>query len=262
MNAFADWLFNIILGWTRGLANAGWNLVANHSSGLSELFGRIWLPLLLILLVAGTLFDYIVWFIRWRPQRTWRTWRTHRARRRDTRVHQQYDAQVLEHADMPEDYLNMMSGWVQEDQDNMPLPEDFHAAPLPEAYAPVPVDAEPQLFYETPPAEPEINIAWRPATGVTPKSDAVPGQTWPPQSMQHPGYPEETADLGAGRRRRSERRRGVAGALNALRGAIRRKDDDQEDDVPRDSAFRAPVYPKNYQYDQSTPRGDAAHRDG
>lgn len=258
MNAFADWLFGIILGWTRGLANAGWNLVANHSGGVSGLLGRIWLPLLIALVVIGSLLDYIVWFIRWRPLRGQRTLPAARRRMRSV----QQEARALEYTDMPEDYLSMMSGWVQEEEDSMPLPEDFHAAPLPEEYAQASIAPDPYPAYENPRlAEPEISIAWRPATGIAPGSDALPGQTGPQPSMQHPGYPDEAADPISGRRRRSGRKRGVAGAFNALRDVLHRSNDAAEDANARDSAFREPVFPPEYRYDHPKPRENSEQRD-
>ncbi len=261
MNAFADWLFGIILGWTRGLANAGWNLVANHAGGMSDFFSRIWLPLLIVLVVVGSVLDYIIWLVRWKPQRSWRAQRAQRLRDRADRR----DAQALEHADMPEDYLTVMSGWVQEDEENMPLPEDFHAAPVADAFVPVldepqPEYVEPQPVY-APPAEPEIQIAWRPAAGTAPRQDAVPGQTWPP-SGQHPGYPEDMQTTRGERRRRSDRRRGVAGMVNTVRDVLRRNDDDEDDNTPPNSAFREPVYPPAHRPEQQSPYRQPGQPDG
>ncbi|MDD2561489.1 MAG: hypothetical protein PHP07_01265 [Eubacteriales bacterium] len=74
MNVVADWLFNLLLGWTRGLFNNIWNLVNNHSAGISGFLERFWLPIILIILLAGTAADYLVWIIRWRPHYVWRSW--------------------------------------------------------------------------------------------------------------------------------------------------------------------------------------------
>lgn len=251
MNAFADWLFGIILGWTRGLANAAWNLVTNHAGGISRWFAAMWLPLLIALLAGGTVIDYIVWLVRWRPQERWRARRAQRLQRQaDARY-----AQDLARADMPEDYRNMMSGWVQEDEATMPLPENLYARP-----------AQPQPVMEAAPhmpqpgaaaAAPELNIAWRPAAGAPAPRDAAP--VWTHPTAQHPGYPEEPASAPV-RRRRSERRRGVMGALSGVRDALRRG---EEDEAPAaDSAFREPVYPPAYRYDQPAPREGEERRDG
>lgn len=82
MNAFADWLFSALLGWTGRAANSAWNAVTNGSGGFGRFFAHAWFPLLLILLAAGTLFDFGIWFFRWRPDRLWRS---RKARRRASR---------------------------------------------------------------------------------------------------------------------------------------------------------------------------------
>ncbi len=254
MNAFADWLFSIFLGWTKGLVNAGWNMVANHAGGLSDFLGRIWLPLLIALLVGGTAIDYIVWFVRWRPHHTWRK---HRVQQQHAQRNWQA-AQALEQTDMPEDYLNMMSGWVQENEESMPLPEDLYADPVPQ------YEARPEPVYPAQPlpeaSVPDINIAWRPASGAAPQPQPAPMQEWPADVPEHPGYPEDMP-VPAVRRRRADRKRGILHKLSDLRETLRpQEEDDGDEALPETTAFREPVYPPNYYYEEPAPRDNRLPR--
>ena len=67
MNAFARYLFQAMFGWVREAVRRmtdpgvvdGW-LAVN------------WAGIVIMLLLAGTLIDFAVWFIRWRPDWVWR----------------------------------------------------------------------------------------------------------------------------------------------------------------------------------------------
>ncbi len=74
MNIIADRLFALLLGWTGSLFNGLWNLITNNSAGFTGFLQRFWLPMIIILLLAGTAIDYIIWLIRWRPYYVWSSW--------------------------------------------------------------------------------------------------------------------------------------------------------------------------------------------
>ena len=57
MNAFANWMFSALLGWTGGVANKIWNSVSGGKSWFASLLSTIWLPLLLIIIAVCTLID-------------------------------------------------------------------------------------------------------------------------------------------------------------------------------------------------------------
>lgn len=57
MNAFANWMFSALLGWTGGVANRIWNSVSGGKSWFASLLSTIWLPLLLIIIAVCTLID-------------------------------------------------------------------------------------------------------------------------------------------------------------------------------------------------------------
>ena len=72
MNAFARGLFQLLVGWLRGLSaltDGSWTQLDSLFSFLS---GH-WLGLVIGLAVLGTALDLAVWFFRWRPDRLWRS---------------------------------------------------------------------------------------------------------------------------------------------------------------------------------------------
>lgn len=117
MNAFADWLFSVLLGWTGTAANSAWNAIVNNQGGIGGFFSRFWLPIVLLLVVGGTLLDYAVWFARWKPYLVWRSWLT---RRRRERV-MAHDAQQLERGQMDPGTQNTIADWVTTPQDHYPV---------------------------------------------------------------------------------------------------------------------------------------------
>lgn len=162
MNAFADWLFSILLGWTGNVANRFWNILVNNQGGISGFLSRYWLGIVLVLLIAGTVIDYVVWFFRWRPHYVWRSWFSRRQRAKA--YHQAVSS--LEAVDMPEDHRSQVSSWV--------------AGPeQPPAYAPP----------ATPP--PAHSGYWQqPQAPATDAGYAAPADNW--QSV--PAWPEYPPD--------------------------------------------------------------------
>ncbi|MHC1785658.1 MAG: hypothetical protein AB9880_01150 [Christensenellales bacterium] len=117
MNAFANWLFSVLLGWTGTFANGMWNAVVNQSTGISAFFSRWWLALVLLLVAGGTVLDYAVWLIRWRPYLVWRTWLTRRKRRRNLRR----ETLSLENTQMDDQTLSTIADWVASPQEESPV---------------------------------------------------------------------------------------------------------------------------------------------
>lgn len=77
MNTFANSLFELLFGWLRSLVKAIWEAVSGGSlSGFFTWLGDHWLWVAIIAVIAGTLLDFIIWLIRWRPYLVWQTkWR-------------------------------------------------------------------------------------------------------------------------------------------------------------------------------------------
>ena len=124
MNAFADWLFSLLLGWTGRAANSVWNALTNSTQGISAFFSRYWLPILIVLVIGGTVADYVIWFVRRRPHYVWRS----KFMQRDWERQLNGTEQTMEHGEMSSEYLKEIAGWVS-DQEEPPLPELWQDAP-------------------------------------------------------------------------------------------------------------------------------------
>lgn len=138
MNAFADWLFSTMFGWMGTAANSAWNAIVNASGGISNFFSEYWLFIVLILIIGGTVMDYAVWFVRWRPYLVWRSWFTRNSRQRK---HRRY-VNDLEQEDMDDDARSALADWVSTSQDNYPENNQ-------DSYPPFQFDsnlAEPDIF--------------------------------------------------------------------------------------------------------------------
>lgn len=70
---YTNAVVNIMLGWLKGLANWVLKLFNLAGSGGNPLLwlSENWLKLLIVLLVAGVVLDWLVWMIRWRPYWVW-----------------------------------------------------------------------------------------------------------------------------------------------------------------------------------------------
>ena len=83
MNAFAESLLSVLLGWVESAAN---RVYAFFSSGMEDGFlswlGGHWLPLAAILCAVGVIIDVAVWTVRWQPWRVWKERREEKKRRR------------------------------------------------------------------------------------------------------------------------------------------------------------------------------------
>lgn len=189
MNAFADWLFSVMFGWMGTAANSAWNAVVNATSGTGSFFSRYWLCIVLLIIIGGTVLDYAVWLVRWRPYLVWRSWLT---RRRRTR-HLQRTAQDLEHTDMDDQTLNTIADWVSTPQDAYPLDGLYpEPSPIPYANAPQAAGYIPTEFIDPnsapavpynqqiasyPPSYPQpADHGWQPSA----QNAYQPAPLWPP----------------------------------------------------------------------------------
>lgn len=72
---YADTLITIMLGWIRAFTDWIWNLISlgDGSAGRSFLnwFSESWVMLVVVLVAAGVVIDWLVWMVRWRPYWLW-----------------------------------------------------------------------------------------------------------------------------------------------------------------------------------------------
>ena len=103
MNLLADRLFALMLGWTKTLFNSLWNVLTNDTGSFAGILQRLWMPLIILILVFGTLADYVIWLVRWRPYYVWSAWLRKRMVRRRLNRTQSY-MEDLDHSplDLPE----------------------------------------------------------------------------------------------------------------------------------------------------------------
>lgn len=277
MNAFADWLFGLILGWTRTLANSVMNLFAKSGDGISGVFPRIWLPVLLVLLAAGTAADIAVWFFRWRPDRAWRSRMLGRRLDRQNEA----DSWALETLDMPQEDLAVVGSWASEREGPVPgwnavlppvpgQPRDDAAFPFFAAQpdgmsetSPRPVGGDGGDFYlpwddaaspaDVPPPRHLLldAAAYEIDGGEAPVQNALPGDG------QALAQPAGNAALPVRRRRSDMRKRDGSGLKRAVvmlkEGFARDEDEEAMLDglpppVPQSDAFLEPIYPHQYKY--------------
>lgn len=275
MNAVADWLFTFLLGWTGNLFNGALRSISSNSAGLNSFFSVIWLPLLLILLLAGTVIDFIVWFIRWRPHYLWRS----RALRRLDQKLQNVVPPAPEQTDMPEEYRGQIAQWVAEEEP--PLPELWENAPMQE---PEPAYAESQPYSQAsydpaaymPQQEQALESFGVPYQEPIPPEDAPPlpypmedimdvqeevteQPLFTPEMQQfYNNYAEPVADDMPSqpvRRRRSNRHQPAEekprfASLGGLLGKLAPDDEGVLEGLPppvsQEKAFNDPVYPDSY----------------
>lgn len=71
-NQFAEKLVEVMLSWVRLFVNWFWALFRSGApSGLSKWFAGSWKGIVVLLIVAGVVVDWLVWMIRWRPYWLW-----------------------------------------------------------------------------------------------------------------------------------------------------------------------------------------------
>ena len=71
MGTLADSLFNVLMSWVRALVNSIWALFTTDHMTLLEFLGKNWVMLVIIMLAAGLVMDWLVWLVRWKPYHLW-----------------------------------------------------------------------------------------------------------------------------------------------------------------------------------------------
>lgn len=71
MGTLADSLFNVLMSWVRALVNSIWALFTTDHMTLLEFLGKNWVVLVVIMLAAGLVMDWLVWLVRWKPYHLW-----------------------------------------------------------------------------------------------------------------------------------------------------------------------------------------------
>lgn len=273
MNAFANWLFTLLLGWTGGLANRAWNAVVNSAGGISDFFSRYWLILVLGLVIGGTVMDYGVWLLRWRPHRLWRSWLIRRRRRRDLQLAEQ----SMAGPDFDEHTRDTLADWIATPEEQLPVYDLSEDQPLAEPGYRFSQGHQGPFFT---PVQPEDRAPDSPYTYTYTQQPTQASPSTPPEPEplpfdpyaipQHPAYqdmpygeatgddvslePQLAQNPGAGRRRRTERRqRTVAQRLADLRERLGHADEEEgmleglPAPIRQEDAFHEAVYPINYQ---------------
>ena len=185
MNAFADWLFSVLLGWTGNIANEAWSTINNDQAGFTSFLAKIWLPLLIVLVLAGTAADFIVWFIRWRPHYVWRS--KGLARKQQKQMATAY--QSMEHGEMSPEYRDQIAQWVTSDEEP-PLPGLWDDVPQVQ-YTPA---YQQQPVYEMPPQNNDTDMNSLPPDDVYHNQYMRPdGQNALDPYMPPPEYAEDVS---------------------------------------------------------------------
>ena len=74
MNAFANTLFSLLLGWVKGLLQSVYGMFSGGKvSSFFVWLGDHWLSVVVVVCLAGAVADLIIWLLRWRPDLVWRT---------------------------------------------------------------------------------------------------------------------------------------------------------------------------------------------
>lgn len=71
MGTLADSLFNVLMSWVRALVNSIWALFTTDHMTLLEFLGKNWVMLVVVMLAAGLVMDWLVWLVRWKPYHLW-----------------------------------------------------------------------------------------------------------------------------------------------------------------------------------------------
>lgn len=292
MNFIADSLFSVLLGWTRSLFNNLWNMLTNDSAGFTGFLQRFWLPIIIILLLGGTLIDYIIWLVRWRPYYIWSARIRERLQRKQLNRTSHY-MEDLDHSplDLPE-YQQF-----QQEQNAALLDEpvyfDFQAVhspqqeAVPEYFPEFAQQAQPDPFV---PELPWSNLQKQPEAPIDLQQDAHnwlqqddDGHFQPDDDTQYivteepheqqqlpypwleaPKTPLEThssleqAETAIRRRRAGSKRREQVNVFKTLKDTFFVTDDNMEPvdsiqaPIAQEDAFHKPFYPQSYSYKEQS----------
>ena len=228
MNSFAKGLFQMLVGWMRGLTglwDGDWTQLDSMAAWLS---GHWLLPVILIILI-GTAADLGIWLIRWRPDLSWRSrWKMMRSFSVGGFLHE----------------IRFRQGYS---QDNTQIMEA--ARPIVEK----PVSVQETRIIPTGPVHPVDILEERE------QLEADLGVTRSEHAMD--SAPAEENALPERRRRSDRYRSGLRGTVAQVRRRLReeREEEFEPDILPpimsKEEAFRAPVYPKGQQNRYTRPSG-------
>lgn len=286
MNILADRLFNLMLGWTRSLFNSIWNLLTNDQQGFIGFLQRFWLPILVILVVAGTLADYIIWLVRWRPYFVWRTWLRQQTGKRRERLTRRY-MDNLDHAplNLPEYQQAQEEAALYpvdepvffsfDDQQTVLDFEPLHQVPKTAGELPSEAGYVPFLPWEQyqapPPHAEEVEVPgpfnpsqddlfaplYEQQANFMPQEHNNYSQQANYPAQNTPGQSPAPGTAPSTRRRRADTRRGLANVLNNLKDSLQRQEIGPVDSLPppvdQDDVFHQPYIPQNYVYRPQTP---------
>jgi len=130
MNSFIDSLLEVLLAWVKGVLNDLWTLLSGGSGSFFAWLGRHWLSLLCVLLVGGIAVDFIIYLLRWHPQRVW-----------NSKLNRLFSRKSKEDAHFEEGYNEGIQSF---ELDSDPLISDYiNAAPQFAAYEAA-IPAQPQ----------------------------------------------------------------------------------------------------------------------
>ena len=254
MNTFSNSLFTFFFGWARTLIESVWNAAAEgRFSGFLSWLGDHWAILAVLMCLGGTVLDFLIWFIRWRPYLAWRSalqrW-GRRLRGEDIGSERRFTKGYQEGVD-----LGFAPQPIQEAQPVYdPAPYDAPAMPMPAPAADVQTAAAPAL-----PLAEEFFV---------PSPKAVPAA--PVQAEEAPPQPDLPPDEPPARRRRRSEKHEAAfrkairlPRLPSLDGQGEGMLDGLPPAVDRQQAFHEPVYPASpaypaWQSSNSTDRGTQA----
>lgn len=238
MNAFADSLFSIMLGWARSLFQ---KVLGIFSGGGEQSFltwlGDHWLGLAIVLVLIGLAVDLVVWLCRYRPYLAWRT------------AFRKITGRSINDRSFDKGYSGALSDVAQPDRQYTPQPAPFpyesnadYAAPDNYAQEQNPYAAQP--VYQQPAPQPQAP-AYPPY-----QSQPVyqPQEYYGQQAPAQPVYPyqRQTYD---NRQPAPQRQQSTLGKkVSSLRDRLRPDADNAEIQglppiVQKEDAFYEPVYP-------------------
>lgn len=228
MNAFANTLFSLLLGWVKALAQAVWNLFSEDGAGgFLTWLGDHWLPVVAFICLCGVVVDMLIWLLRWRPDLVWRTkWRHLLAR---LRGHEMRDS------DQRAFYQGYQGGVNVQGENGLYADEEWEdVSSYDQAYAPTQQVGWWEVSDQAPGNVPEEPMAaWLPQQAVQ-RPDAVLGGETAPRRRRSDRY------------QKAERVDPIARFREKLMEPSR-DDDGMIDGLPpivdKEQAFHAPVYP-------------------
>ena len=140
---YTNAIVNVMLGWLKGLANWVLKLFNLAGSGGNPLLwlSENWLKLLIVLLVAGVVIDWLVWMIRWRPYWVW--FKKKRIIVNDERLlrgeeleEEDYEAMMEKEYEVPSTVVRRKGGTRRPARPAPPAPSRKRPAPSPVARRP------------------------------------------------------------------------------------------------------------------------------